>query len=207
MDMATKYLMVYFLRTHTHAEVRAAYLQFLADAAPFLNGGRVGNWFMDNGSEFNVSAGVGKDKPGFFANNTDTWLAEYFTRRRFIVPWNPQSNPAESVNRILLRPARAALLAAGRGVYKVLAVRDSPGLHSAQCAGHDQPHSYARDASDRQHGPSRRVRACKAHITIHDGAQAEVRRLAPPCSFLCLPLYAAEPVRPGHTAEGSAEND
>ena len=107
LDMATRYLFVYFLRTHTHAEVRLAHLQFLADAKPYMSKGYVELWFIDNGTEFNVSAGVGKHKPGFFANSTDAWLAEYFTHRRFIVPWNPQQNPAESANRVLLRPVRA----------------------------------------------------------------------------------------------------
>ena len=63
-------------------------------------------WYMDNGNEFAVSAGVGGHKPGFFANNTDVWLAQYYVRRRFIVPWNPQQNPAESANRIILDPIR-----------------------------------------------------------------------------------------------------
>lgn len=34
LDMATRYLYVYFLRTHEHAEVKRAFLQFMADAKP-----------------------------------------------------------------------------------------------------------------------------------------------------------------------------
>lgn len=41
MGMATNYLLVYFLRTHTHAEVRAAYMQCMADVADYLPQGRV----------------------------------------------------------------------------------------------------------------------------------------------------------------------
>ena len=107
LDAATRFLFIYFLRTHEHEEVRKAFTLFMADAMPYLSKGYVELWYHDNGSEFNVSWGVGKDKPGFFANNTDVWLAEYFTRRRFIVPWNPQQNPAESANRMLLDPIRS----------------------------------------------------------------------------------------------------
>lgn len=132
LDMATKYLMVYFLRTHTHAEVKAVYVQYLADAASYLVKGRVNTWYMDNGSEFAVAWGVGKDKPGYHANDTDTWLAEYFTRRRFIVPWNPNQNPAESANRILLRPVRAALAHAGASTrYWPFPVHQGAIVHNA----------------------------------------------------------------------------
>lgn len=132
MDMATKYIWVYFLRTHEHAEVRVAYTQFLADSIQYLDGGRVKLWFTDNGSEFSVASGVGKDKPGFFANSTDAWLSEYFTRRRFIVPWHPNQNPAESVNRLLLLPARAAIHAAGVGTrFWPFAIHQSVVVHNA----------------------------------------------------------------------------
>lgn len=131
MDMATKYLLVYFLRTHGHAEVKAVYVQYLADAASYLVKGRVNIWYMDNGSEFAVAWGVGKDKPGYHANDTDTWLAEYFTRRRFIVPWNPNQNPAEAANRILLRPVRAALAHAGAPTrYWPFAVHQGAVVHN-----------------------------------------------------------------------------
>lgn len=132
LDMATRYLFVYYLRTHEHAEVRRAFLQFMADAKPFMPKGHVEIWFMDNGGEFNVAAGVGKDKPGYHANDTDSWLAEYFTRRRFIVPWNPQQNPAESANRVLLRPARACLLESGsRPRFWPFAINQSGIVHNA----------------------------------------------------------------------------
>lgn len=131
MDMATRYLFVYFLRTHEHAEVRRAYTQFMADARQYMPKGRVEVWYVDNGSEFSVAAGVGKDKPGYYANDTDTWLAEYFTRRRFIVPWNPQQNAAESANRVLLRPARACLLGSHRHPrYWPFAIHQSALIHN-----------------------------------------------------------------------------
>ena len=102
LDLATKYLAVYFLRTQTMAEVQQCYQQYTADYGRFMKLGYVELWVMDNGKEFGM--------PQFFKHTTmDGWLAEYKTRRRFIVPWNPQMNPAESSNRILLRPIRAAL--------------------------------------------------------------------------------------------------
>ena len=36
LDMATKYLFVYYLRTHSHGEVKNAFVQFMADAMPWL---------------------------------------------------------------------------------------------------------------------------------------------------------------------------
>ena len=105
LDLATKYLAIYFMRTHTAAEVKHCYNQYMTDYGRFMKQNKVLLWFMDNGGEFGG--------PKFFATTDfDKWAAEYWTRRKFIVPWNPQENPAESANRILLRPIRHALSAA-----------------------------------------------------------------------------------------------
>ena len=55
LDLATKYLFIYFTRTHTHSEMRNVIVQFMADAKPYLSKGHVELWFMDNGS---ASAGA-----------------------------------------------------------------------------------------------------------------------------------------------------
>ena len=105
LDLATKYLAIYFMRTHTAAEVKHCYNQYMTDYGRFMKQNKVLLWFMDNGGEFG--------SPKFFATTDfDKWASEYWTRRKFIVPWNPQENPAESANRILLRPIRHALSAA-----------------------------------------------------------------------------------------------
>ena len=59
LDLATKYLACYFLRTHEMVEVRNAYNQYIADHSRFMKNGKVGLWFMDNGTEFG--------RPQFFA--------------------------------------------------------------------------------------------------------------------------------------------
>ena len=105
LDMATRYLAVYFMRTHSADEVRHCYNQYHTDHSRFMKHGRVEQWFMDNGGEFGA--------PKFFATtDMDKWCSQYWIRRRFIVPWNPQENPAESSNRILLRPIRLSLAVA-----------------------------------------------------------------------------------------------
>ena len=93
------------MRTHTAAEVKHCYNQYMTDYGRFMKQNKVLLWFMDNGGEFGG--------PKFVATTDfDKWAAEHWTRRKFIVPWNPQENPAESANRILLRPIRHALSAA-----------------------------------------------------------------------------------------------
>ena len=61
LDLATKYLFIYFTRTHTHSEMRNVIVQFMADAKPYLSKGHVELWFMDNGSEYGVPFGVGNN--------------------------------------------------------------------------------------------------------------------------------------------------
>eukprot|EP00975_Prorocentrum_lima_P012592 2670330-Prorocentrum_lima.AAC.1 len=97
-DLATKYLEVYYLRTATAAEVKASFEQFLADNRRHLKD-RAVTWLTDNGSEF-------------FEKNLEAFLREFMIRHKSIVPYNPQTNPAERVWSLLLRPCRICLAAA-----------------------------------------------------------------------------------------------
>lgn len=161
---------------------------------------------MDNGSEFNVSAGVGKDKPGFFANGTDAWLAEYFTRRRFIAPCNPQSNPAESVNRILLRPLRAALTAAsvstrywpfgihqGAIVHNALVTDSITSVHAQLASMLQFVTSIASDAHAKPKSP---------YVMVHK--RNFNMDMLHTLSFLLMLLHSPKPFRYRRSTQGSA---
>ena len=94
-DMATKTLAVYFTRGHTNAEMRQCMLQFEADYKHDLkhNNGHAELWYCDNHGEYS-------------SKEMDKFLAEHGSRQQFIVPWNPQQNPAERQHQIVLRPLR-----------------------------------------------------------------------------------------------------
>ena len=172
LDLATKYLAGYFLRTHTSEEVRHAFNQFHTDHVRFMRKGRVELWYMDNGSEFGA--------PKFFSvQSMDQWCSEYWIRRKFIVPWNPQENPAESSNRILLRPIRASFAAANCSTKLwPFSAHQSIIAHNALCTTSDTAlHAHVASAS---------------HICAWEA---------------CANAFAARPVSPyrmvhGHTFDG-----
>ena len=94
-DVGTKTIELYYTRGHTDEEVRQCFLQFCADYKEDLlwcNGTPL-EWAVDNHGEF-------------VSNDMDTFLAHMKTRQVSIVPWNPQQNPAERVNGMILRPLR-----------------------------------------------------------------------------------------------------
>lgn len=95
-DMATKYIAVYYGKTTTSAEMLLVFKQFIADHMRWLLKGFVEEWFADGGPEFK-------------SNSLDEFCAEMHTRRRFIAPWNPWMNVAETGWRIILRPLRIVL--------------------------------------------------------------------------------------------------
>ena len=97
-DQATKTLDFYFTRGHTSEEIRRCHEQFEADYKEDLLwcGGHVLEWHCDNHGEFS-------------SKNMDEYLATLGSKQTFIVPWNPQQNPAERANGIVLRPLRICL--------------------------------------------------------------------------------------------------
>ena len=97
-DLATKWLAIYFTRGHTNAEIQQCFRQYEADHKEDLLwcGGHVLEWLADNHGEF-----VSKDM--------DKFLAEIGTKQLTIVPWNPQQNPTERLNGIILRGLRITL--------------------------------------------------------------------------------------------------
>ena len=95
-DMATKYIAVYFGKTTTAAEMLLVFKQFLADHLRWLPRKHVEEWFADGGPEFKSAS-------------LEEFCAEMHTRRRFIAPWNPWMNVAETGWRIILRPLRIIL--------------------------------------------------------------------------------------------------
>jgi hypothetical protein len=97
-DQATKTLGFYFTRGHTNEEIRRCHEQFEADYKEDLLwcGGHVLEWHCDNHGEFS-------------SKSMDEYLATLGSKQTFIVPWNPQQNPAERANGIVLRPLRICL--------------------------------------------------------------------------------------------------
>ena len=167
LDLATKYLAAYFMRTHTNAEVRHCFNQYMADHARFMKKGHVELWFMDNGGEFG--------KPHFFeTTSTDQWCAEYWMRRRFIVPWNPQENPAESSNRILLRPVRHCIAAANCSPRLwPFAVHQAVIAHNALCTSSETAiHAHFASISPWEF-PSQAymARPCSPYLLVHGQLQ------------------------------------
>ena len=97
-DACTKYIAVYFGKTTQAWEMLIAFQTFIADHKQWMPKGHVEEWYMDGGPEFKTS-------------DTEKFCAEMHTRRRFIVPWNPWMNVAETGWRIILRPLRIVLAA------------------------------------------------------------------------------------------------
>ena len=91
-DAYTKFIAVYFGKTTTAEEYIRVCKQFIADHKQYLPRGHVEEFFADGGPEF---------KGGM-----EEFCTEMATRRRFIPPWNPWMNVAETGWRIILRPLR-----------------------------------------------------------------------------------------------------
>ena len=104
-DQATKTLELYYTKGHSNDEMKACFQQFEADYKEDLLWcqGHVLEWHVDNHGEF-------------VSNSMDEFLAEIGTRQTTIVPWNPQMNPAERANSIVLRPLRISLAHADSSV-------------------------------------------------------------------------------------------
>ena len=81
-------------------------MQYITDVKQWLKGDSIEEWHCDNHGEFS-------------SNSTDEFLRELGTRQTFIVPWNPQQNPSERVNGIVLRFVRIALAHANDAIAAV----------------------------------------------------------------------------------------
>ena len=97
-DACTKYIAVYYGKTTQSSEMLQSYQEFNADHKCYMPRGHVEEWMADGGPEFK-------------SPNMDKFCAEMHTRRRFIAPWNPWMNVAETGWRIILRPLRIILAA------------------------------------------------------------------------------------------------
>ena len=97
-DACTKYIAVYYGKTTQSWEMLLAFKQFITDHKRWMPRGHVEEWYADGGPEFK-------------SNETEIFCAEMHTRRRFIAPWNPWMNVAETGWRIILRPLRIMLAA------------------------------------------------------------------------------------------------
>ena len=97
-DAFSKFIAVYFGRTTTSEEMILVFKQFVADYSRYMRDGRVHEWYTDGG-------------PEFASDSIDKFCAEMSTRHRFIAPWNPWMNVAETGWRIVLRPLRTVLAA------------------------------------------------------------------------------------------------
>jgi len=118
-ERATNYLAVYYTRIHTNEEMRACFLQFEADHKDSLKFGHVKTWHGDNHGEFQ-------------SKDMDSFLRELGVKQTFIVPWNPQQNPSERTNGIILRPLRIMLAAANVSVRVwPFAVNQTQMVHNA----------------------------------------------------------------------------
>ena len=97
-DACTKYIAVYYGKTTQAWEMLQAHQEFYADHKPYMPKGHIEEWYNDGGPEFK-------------SPDIDKFCAEMHTRRRFIAPWNPWMNVAETGWRIILRPLRIILAA------------------------------------------------------------------------------------------------
>ena len=97
-DAFSKLIALYFGKTTTAAEMINVYNQFITDWGPLMPKGRVEEWYADGG-------------PEFFSDKMEEFCNEMHTRQRFIAPWNPWMNVAETGWRIILRPLRIVLAA------------------------------------------------------------------------------------------------
>ena len=97
-DAYTKFIAIYFGKTVTAEEMMRVHKQFVTDYGRYMRYGRVELWYADGGPEFS-------------SDNTTVFCNEMSTRLRFIAPWNPWMNVAETGWRIILRPLRIILAA------------------------------------------------------------------------------------------------
>ena len=95
-DACTKYIAVYFGKSTKADEMTMAFLTFVSDHKRWMPKGHVEEWYVDGGPEFK-------------SRDQQRICAEMQTRRRFIAPWNPWMNVAETGWRIILRPVRIIL--------------------------------------------------------------------------------------------------
>ena len=124
-DACTKLIAVYFGKTTQASEMTHAFLTFVADHKRWMPKGHVEEWYIDGGPEFK-------------SRDQAKICAEMQTRRRFIAPWNPWMNVAETGWRIILRPVRIIL--AANNVSKALwpfAVQHVVLLHNALSSSSD----------------------------------------------------------------------
>ena len=98
LDAYSKFIAVYFGRSTTSAEMILVFKQYVTDYSRYMKNGRVDEWYTDGG-------------PEFASDSIDVFCVEMSTRHRFIAPWNPWMNVAETGWRILLRPLRIVLAA------------------------------------------------------------------------------------------------
>tara|TARA_B110000037_G_C17124042_1_gene507194 strand:+ start:176 stop:5869 length:5694 start_codon:yes stop_codon:yes gene_type:complete len=127
-DACTKYLAVYYGKTTQAWEMLAAFKQFITDHVRWMPKGHVEEWYADGGPEFSSA-------------DTDEFCREMHTRRRFIAPWNPWMNVAETGWRIILRPLRI-ILAASNVTNKCwpFAVNQIVWVHNSLSSSSDTSH-------------------------------------------------------------------
>ena len=98
-DAYSKFIAVYFGKSTTGEEMMKVFQQFLTDYGRYMKNNKVDQWYTDGGPEFS-------------STDTAVFCNEMATRHRFIAPWNPWMNVAETGWRIILRPLRTVLAAA-----------------------------------------------------------------------------------------------
>ena len=127
-DACTKYIAVYFGKTTQAWEMLLAFKTFIADHKRWMPKGHVEEWYADGGPEFKT-------------RDPEEFCAEMHTRRKFIVPWNPWMNVAETGWRIILRPLRIVLAASnvGKGLWP-FAVNQIVLVHNALSSSSDTSH-------------------------------------------------------------------
>ena len=92
-DAYSKFIAIYFGKSTTAAEMISVFKQFVTDYGRYMTYGKVEEWYTDGGPEFS-------------SNDTDAFCNEMSTRHRYIAPWNPWMNVAETGWRVVLRPLR-----------------------------------------------------------------------------------------------------
>ena len=110
-DYFTKYVAIYFLRTHYGNEVLMALKSFVLDHKRYLDKtkvpGVIDQWHTDNGTEF-------------VTTNIDEYCREVSTRHSMSPPYTPTRNAsAERVWGIVLRPVANMIAHAGKDDTKL----------------------------------------------------------------------------------------
>ena len=97
LDHATRWLALYFIRSHTSEEIRRCLDQFCVDNSSFLP--RIGGvpapkqWLTDNHGEF-------------ISSNTEEFCRKLYVQHTSIIEWNPQQNASERAHGTVLRCIR-----------------------------------------------------------------------------------------------------